>query len=376
MKLIIVFLLLLPFGSHNLQASEFVPSQVSESDLQGKTVIRAMLEGEEGNDGLDEDSKPMSFTFALVPQRFNQMHAQLGDSHACVFYSQMTSLLMSDKGCNFLRTLFVGQDKQFIYVQFPAHQLRTHLKPLYDYYVPFIEKYEKMIFGVAKNIHNRYPPLAKIENAPDWFFYLLSAYYLWTKEDYEKGMFPLDEDEEPRSNVALLRREFSFCQNSLLTGKSSSFFKFFEQGQKPRAIDLIGKIVAVDDISHTIGCSFDDEQGIRFFDSLNVQAGIVRAQFFNPHLTHEAIRAYLLGISALIDRLQGFHNTHAKGQEFSEGDYGALLSEFTHSRQECLKSTPPAPCVKLTTLSQEEFFDRLYAECITRGFVGMVMIDF
>ena len=245
---------------------------------------------------------------------------------------------------------------------------------LFPYQKEFICKWRRAVFRVNKKILDFFEPLVKIQNALEWFYVLLSSYYMIVKE-IEVDFFK-DEDFKPRENVEELPHSYLCVDINIITGRSYSTY-YLACSEKKDIINfqnLEGKIVMNHDFAHARGFSFHDDLGVRYFDSLKTTDGIVCSHLFDRRLAITEVESLVEYMKPYVLKLEELYRDFEKGQ-YKEEAHTTVLNQLMGLRKTQLPSLDGYQPLIISKLSTGDFNKRLYAECLSMGFFKFIVSE-
>jgi hypothetical protein len=337
-----------------------------------------------------------------VPQQYDQE-----ETEACNFFSRICAMLLSKKGKTHLKSMFLGQDDDFVYIKFPSPQ-PFGIKNIEDFLENFrgvchqrfdlAQHLVKTVYKVDKAIILEHKPLAELTKASPWFRLLAAAY---------QNLIEFMEEEEEASEDEDMG-DFDFPATELNVTYS-------EGGESPlnsTTIDILsGKPVLFDlDVKeafdkkeflkdfHTI---FDNpivnndgfharalcisRESIRFFNTLESEKGVRTSKMFDSRLSLNEIKELIQKTQPLLSALLKDNQDilHEMGKGNSDR---AVLKMLSDRREQTLleiaqvtRLTLPEfdsyQSVDIFHLSAEEFMTRLYAELMQEGFFHFKILD-
>lgn len=337
------------------------------------------------------------------PQQYDQE-----ETEACNFFSRICAMLLSKKGKAHLKSMFLGQDDDFVYIKFPSPQpfdIKNIEDFLENFRGAFHQRFDlaqhlvKTVYKVDKAIIFEHKPLAEFTKASPWFRLLAAAYQNLVKfmekeegdsEDEDMGDFDFPATE---LNVTYSEGGESPLKSTIIDILSGKPFLFGldvkEAFDKKEFLKDFGTIfdnpIVNDDGFHARALCVS-RKGIRFFNTLHSEKGVHTSKMFDSRLSFNEIKGLIQKtqplLSVLLKDSQDIVDEMWKGSNSDR----AVLKMLSDRREQTLweiaqvtRLTLPEfdsyQSVDILHLSAEEFMMRLYAELMQEGFFHLKILD-
>lgn len=365
-----------------------------------------------------QSNKPIKLSLNLDhPELYDQ-----GNDGACAFFSTICAMLMTEKGKNHLKKMFLGQDDNSVYVKFPSPSpfgitnidaFLENFKGSWHSGFDKLQYLQKNVFKVSKDIIEDHAPLSALPNTPGWFRLLAAAYFKVTQSFAEADADGEDSDQSdcdvfeylPTSfYITYFQGEIKETNIDILSGKPLRFNLNLEEAYEKKEFVPISSLIDCSIRNISIGvhgrAMYISNNQVRFFDSLKAKKGIFKSNLFNDSVKREDIENEINeNISSLIRDVKSIHEKIKMGDEERKSEEEQDIAEkekavTTEDKETTLGKKYEQTCFKIEQaleqrfplhlspnllnikeLSQEDFILRLYAELAKSNMFTLEVLD-